>query len=63
MYSKELRILANVSPIDIAWQALSDLRVAKECEWKKIEEQIAEQTRHLDDFMSNYQTMTNDLQQ
>jgi len=63
MYSKKLKTLENVSPIDTTKQVLSDLHTAQECERKKIEEQIAEQTRHLDDFNSNYQTLTNDLQQ
>ena len=30
---------------------------------KNIEEQIAQQTRHLDDFKSSYQILTDDLQQ
>jgi len=62
MYSKELRTLDNVSLIDTAQQALNDLRAAQECEQKKNEEQIAEQTHHLDDFKSSYQTMTYNLQ-
>ena len=63
MYLKELRTLENVSPIDATQKVLSDLHVAQECEQKKIVEQIAEQTHHLDNFKSSYQILTDDLQQ
>jgi len=58
-----LRTLENVSPVDVAQQLLSDFRTAQECEQKKVEEQIAKQTRHLDDSKASYQTLTDDLQQ
>ena len=63
MYLKELRTLENVSPIDATQKVLSDLHAAQECEQKKIVEQIAEQTYHLDNFKSSYQTLIDDLQQ
>ena len=60
-YSKELRILENASLVDAAQQVLSNLRAAQEYNRKKVEEQIAEQTHHLDDSKASYQTLTDDL--
>ena len=52
MYSKELRTLENATPVDAAQPVLSNSHAAQESEHKRVEEQIDEQTCHVDDFRS-----------
>jgi len=41
---------------------LSTLRATQKCEQKEVEEQIAEQSRHLDNSKASYQNLIDDLQ-
>ena len=62
MYSKDLRNLESSNPVNNAHWVLSNLRATQKYDWKEVEEQIAEQARHLNDAEVNYQNLTNDLQ-
>ena len=44
---KDLKTLENAGSMDEAWSTLSKLLAAQEHERKEIEEQMAEETRHL----------------
>ena len=62
MYSRELRDLERVSPIDDAQWVSEDLRGNQERERKEIKEQIVEEARCLEDSKASYQNLTDDLQ-
>ena len=57
---KELRTLEKVSPVDDARLVLNKLLATQECEWKEIEEQMAEKAHHLNDFQASYQRLVDD---
>ena len=57
---KELKTLENASSIDEAQTTLSKLLAAQEHEQKEMEEQIAEEARHLQHFQADYQRLISD---
>ena len=56
---RELRTLKKVSPMDEAWSTLGKL-ATQEHERKEMEEQMAEEARHLHNFQANYQRLVED---
>ena len=57
---KELRNLKKAKPVDEAWLMLNKLLATQECERKEMEEQMAEETHHLNDFQASYQRLVDD---
>ena len=57
---KELRTLEKASPVDVARLMLNNLFTAQECERKEMEEQMAEEARHLNVFQASYQRLVDD---
>ena len=49
---KKLRTLEKANLVDEAWLMLNKLLAAQECERKEMEEQMAEEARHLIDFQA-----------
>ena len=60
---KELRTLEKVSPLDEARSMLDKLLNAQEHERKEIEEQMAEEAHHLNDFQASYQRLVDDFRE
>ena len=54
------RTLEKASPVDEAWLMLNKLLATHECEWKEMEEQMAEEVHHLNDFHASYQRLVDD---
>jgi len=52
---KELKTLEKASLVDKTRLMLNNLLTAQECERKKMEEQMAEEARHLNNFQASYQ--------
>ena len=59
-YLKELKTLENAGSMDEARSTLSKLLAAQEYERKEIEEQMAEEVRHLQHFQADYQRQVGD---
>ena len=57
---KELKTLENACSMDEARSTLSKLLAAQEYERKEIEEQMAEEARHLQHFQADYQRLIGD---
>ena len=53
---KELKILEKVSPMDKVRSTLNKLLTTQEHERKEMEEQMAEEARHLHNFQASYQS-------
>ena len=54
MCLKELRILKNANTVNEARQMLNKYLAAQECEQKEIEEQMAEEAYHFNEFTASY---------
>ena len=52
--------MEKASPVDELWLILNKLLNAQECEWKEMEEQMAEEARHFNDFQARYQRLVDD---
>ena len=63
MCLKELKTLKNISAANEAQLMLNKVLAAQEHEWKKIEEQIAEEAHHFDKFMISYQRLVDDARE
>ena len=57
---KELRTLEKASPVNETRLMLNKLLATQECEQKEMEEQMAEETCHLNDFQGSYQRLVDD---
>ena len=57
---KELRTLEKASLVDEARLMLNKLLTAQECERKEMEEQMAEEARHFNEFQASYQRLVDD---
>jgi len=57
---KELRTLEKASPVDEARLMFNKFLTAQEYERKEMEEQMAEEARHLNDFQASYQRLIDD---
>jgi len=57
---KELKTLEKVSLVDEARLMLNKFLIIQECERKEMEEQMAEEARHLNDFQASYQRLVDD---
>ena len=60
---RELRTLEKASSMDEARSMLGKLLVAQEHERKEMEEQMAEEARHLHNFQADYQRLVDDLKE
>jgi len=57
---KELRTLKNSNLMDEARLMINKLLAAQECEWKEVEERMAEEARHFNEFHASYQRLVDD---
>ena len=62
MYSRDMSNLESANPFTNTQQVLDSLHANQERERKEVEEQIAEEVRHLDDSKASYQNLTEGLQ-
>ena len=60
---KELKTLENASSMDGVRSTLSKLLATQELERKEMEEQIADEARHLQHFKADYQRLVGDLKE
>jgi len=47
---KELRTIKKTNPVDEAWLMLNKHLAAQECDQKEMEEQMAKEAHHLNEF-------------